>query len=309
MGMPRARKGRDHQRPVNGSDQPTPEETAKAAKLINRIAPSDAAYNAYRRRAEKLIGRSNEFSLSPLRAGAITRFELRGSIVFRRAFLVAYTDPARLQAEFPNNDAVTVASLRLDRGSPPPFVLLSAARTASRGRFSDSVLEHEFVHVNQAIRGVLPDAPEGGAEDLVENLLQVTRAEYEANLIQLTRWPEFYFRKVPRHLREKRRLSLDRWCVLRGYTQGLERVVDAAAAGQIEETALMGFIGRLPGALPSGFRRLGFGEELGKEYADNLQAHFLVACQNLARNAPGDGSLLYFALWQRVKSRPGTGIA
>lgn len=272
----------------------------KSAKLLAEIVPSGAIYGAYQRQAEKLVSLRNTFSLSPLPEGSIAGFEMRHSILFQRAYLVAYADPTRLAAEFPRTDAVTVANLRLDSGSPPPFVLLSETTKKSKSRFFESVLEHEFVHVNQAIRGAFPASPKGAAKELAENILQVTRAEYEANLIQLTRWPQFYFQQVPRYLREGHGLSLDRWCVLRGYTQGLEQIVGAAGSGRIEEVEFMEFIDGLPAALPSGFRRIGFDQALGKEYAANLQSHVLAACQNLARDA-SDGESLYSSLWDRIR--------
>lgn len=275
----------------------------KSAKLLAEIVPSGTIYAAYQRQAEKLVGLPDAFSLSPLSEGSITGFEMRDSILFQRAYLVAYADPTRLEVEFPGTDAVTVVNLRLDSCSPPPFVLLSETTKKSKGRFFKSVLEHEFVHVNQAIRGTFPASPKGAAKELVENLLQVTRAEYEANLIQLTRWPQFYFQKVPAHLREGHGLSLDRWCVLRGYTQGLERIVGAAASGRIEEGEFMEFIDRLPAALPLGFRRLGFDQALGKEYAASLRSHMLVACQNLARDASDGNSSPYSSLWDQIKPR------
>ena len=278
------------------------DETKKSAKLLTQIMPSDTTYGAYQRQAEQLVGLSDTFSLSPLPEGSIAGFEMRDSILFQRAYLVAYADPARAAAEFPGTDAVTIANLRLDSGSPPPFVLLSETKKKSKGPFFRSVLEHEFVHVNQAIRGTFPASPKGTAKELVENIFQVTRAEYEANLIQLTRWPHLYHQQVPRYLREGNGLSLDRWCVLRGYTQGLEQIVGAVAAGRIDEGEFMEFIDGLPAALPPGFRSMRFDQALGKEYAANLQSHVLAACQNLSRHAPG-GDSLYSSLWDRIRQR------
>ncbi len=284
------------------SDQPSHLEIEKSARLLAEVLPSLAAYRAYQRQAEKLVVLTDTVSLNPLPEESITGFEMRDSILFQRAYLVAYADPTRFASEYPGTDAVTVANLRLYSGSPPPFVLLPKTTKKSQGRFFESVLEHEFVHVNQAIRGAFPTSPKGAARELAENIFQVTRAEYEANLIQLTRWPQFYFQQIPRYLREGNGLTLDRWCVLRGYTQGLEQIVGAAAAGRIEEGEFMEFIDRLPGALPSGFRRIGFDQALGKEYAANMQSHVLTACQNLARIAAG-GESLYSSLWDRIRQR------
>jgi len=291
-----------HNRCAPGRKPIAREGDVKAEKLLAKVAPSEAAYRAYRRQAEKVVGLPEPLPLSPLAEGYIAGFEMRESVIFQRAYLVAYADPVRLQAEFSSTDALTVANLRLAALSPPPFVLLSETKKKSKGPFFRSVLEHEFVHVNQAIRGAFPPSPKGKAKDLVENILQVTRAEYEANLIQLARWPHLYLRQVPRYLREGRGLSLDRWCVLRGYTQGLERIIAAAVSGRIQEGEFMEFIDRLPAALPPGFRRIGFDQALGKEYAANLQGYLLTACQNLARHGSEHDSLCA-SLWDRIRQR------
>ncbi|MBI4861552.1 MAG: hypothetical protein HY815_15015 [Candidatus Riflebacteria bacterium] len=44
------------------------------------------------------------------------------------------------------------------------------------------------------------------------------RAEYEANLLQLTMWPAEYPTDMP--------FSLDQWCILRGYDQALDVLVN-----------------------------------------------------------------------------------
>jgi hypothetical protein len=285
---------------ASGPNQPASEEIEKSAKLLVEITPSDTTYRSYQRQAKKLLGLPDTFSISPLPEESITGFEMRDSILFQRAYLVAYANPTWFAAELPRMDAVAVANLRLDSGSPPPFVLLSETTKKPQGRFFESLLEHEFVHVNQAIRGAFPASPKGGAKELAKNIFQVTRAEYEAYLIQLTRWPQFYFQHVPRYLREGNGLSLDRWCVQRGYTQGLEEIVGAVAAGRIEEGEFMEFIDGLPAALPPSFRRIGFDQALGREYAANLQSHLLAACQNLSRDTP-DGESLYSSLWDRIR--------
>ena len=70
-------------------------------------------------------------------------------------------------------------------------------------------------------------------------------AEYEANVLQLTQWPRLYPRDCS--------LSLDHWCVLRGYSQALEKTLMSAAERNLSSDEVSRFLDTLPKALPSGF--------------------------------------------------------
>ncbi len=62
------------------SDLPSRLEIEKSARLLAEVLPSVAVYRAYQRQAEKLVGLTDTFSLSPLREESITGFEMRDSI-------------------------------------------------------------------------------------------------------------------------------------------------------------------------------------------------------------------------------------
>lgn len=156
----------------------------------------------------------------------------------------------------------------------PPLVFVPETKSKANDQDFRSILEHEFVHLNQIILGTFPDSPKGTAGELLEWLFRATRAEYEANLLQLVRWPRLFI-----SARKKYGFSLESWCVFRGYTQGLERIVSAVIGKEIEKKEFVRLLGRLPDALSTGFRRMGFGGQIGEYCATRVRRHAATAVQ------------------------------
>jgi hypothetical protein len=191
--------------------------------------------------------------------GAAMDLRLYPSILFGRDYLVAYMEPEWFRWVAPKCDAIAAPSLASQGGAqPPPLVFVPARRARSKSESFRSILEHEFVHVNQGILRSLPDMDIGrGAGTLIASLLARTRAEYEAHLLQLVRWPRLYPRRY------QARFSLEHWCLLRGYTQALEETLLAAANDEgFPPEEVVRFLDELPAALPASFRRLGVAKEL-----------------------------------------------
>jgi hypothetical protein len=170
----------------------------------------------------------------------ITGFDVVRSSLFKREFLVLGVDSVALMAACPHSDAIA-ASLARER--LPPVVLLPrlGRRRLDSPRFR-SILEHEFVHVVQMLSGrfvatVQTDSLRAWRRRFFERM----RVEYEANTLQLTASSVLFPRTGG--------LSLDRWCVLRGYVEALEEVVETMAAtseASMVDQFLDSFIMRLP---------------------------------------------------------------
>lgn len=252
-------------------------EKEKAGKLLAKIRVSDVVYAKYRNQARKFMA---DFPGSRAAASPVGRFIsavlMRKSVLFGREFLTAYADPTWLQTSFPQTDAVAVPSIEFVSLPSPPLVLIPNAAEALKNNTSLSILEHEFVHVNQAISGTFPDSPKGAAEEVLEGILSLTRSEYEANLLQLTRWPQLYVRSG-----KKYGFSLESWSIFRGYTQSLEQTVLAVKRKQIGKGEFQKFLDMLPSALPAGFQRMGFNKELGEYCAARVSQHVSTAIQIL----------------------------
>lgn len=252
-----------------------------AEKLQDKLHLSDAVYRRYRRRAEQFLADFDDPVRGVSLKGVITALQMHNSLLFEREYLVAYVNSGWVRKTFPDHDAVATEHFKVGPTISPPLVLVPENKKNTRGRVFRSVLEHEFVHVNQILLGTFPRPLNGTTKDLMEEIFRMTRAEYEANLLQLARWPQLYA-----HAGKQFGLSLESWCVFRGYTQGLEQIILAAAKGDLDESRFLRFLNRLPSVLPAGFRRMGFSEKLGKSCAASATLHALKAFQLLAERFP-----------------------
>ena len=262
---------------------PSPSERRRFRRLLAKLTPGSSTYREYHERAERYLA-AHDLLLPAVsyrgQNGAVSRLQMRKSELFGPEYLVAYVDSEWLRRVAPESDAIASPTLGPDSNlAPPPLVLVPEARARSRSESFRSVLEHEFVHINQVLLGVFPSESAGGrAKNLVADFLAYTRAEYEANILQLTRWPRLY----PCELS----LSLDHWCVLRGYSQALEQSLMSAAERNLPSGEVSRFLDLLPKALPAGFDRIGVGKKLAPWFQERWNQHVYAAIAHLCNALP-----------------------
>jgi hypothetical protein len=264
--------------------RPSSAEREKAAQFIEKLTPSPAAYQEYRALVDfyhelvgPLVGRQQ--------GGVITGFRLRRSKLFGdREYLIAYADDGWLSTFAPDCDAVC-SSMAARRGGPelllqtPPLVFIPDSKRRARSNAFRSVVEHEIVHVNQAILETFPEPPTGRrAEDLLDFFLGLAIAEYEASLVQITRWTETLPTDVG--------VSLDHWCLLRGYSQALGQVLSIVVDLDFPATAVKRFYDTLEASLPDLLRRVGTAEDLIPWFQERLNLHLSIAVANTAGLRP-----------------------
>src|SRR5437773_10283935 len=253
---------------------PSPSDRRRFRRLLVKLTPRSGTYREYHERAERYSA-AHDLLLPAVsyggQLGAVSRLQMRKSELFGQEYLVAYVDSEWLRRVAPESDAIASTMLGPDLNSaPPPLVLVPEVRARSRSESFRSVLEHEFVHINQALLGVFPYESAGGrAKNLVADFLAYTGAEYEANVLQLTQWPRLYPRDCS--------LSLDHWCVLRGYSQALEKTLMSAAERNLSPDEVSRFLDTLPKALPSGFKRIGVHKQLAPWFQERWNQHVCVA--------------------------------
>ena len=262
---------------------PSPSERRRFRRLLAKLTPGSSTYRGYHERTERYLG-AHDLLLPAVsyggQTGAVTRLKMRKSELFGPEYLVAYVDSEWLRRVAPESDAIASPMLGPDLNSaPPPLVLVPEARARSRSESFRSVLEHEFVHINQALLGVFPYESAGGrAKNLVADFLAYTRAEYEANVLQLTQWPRLY--------PYERSLSLDHWCVLRGYSQALEKTLMSAAERNLSADQVSRFLDTLPKALAPGFERIGVHKQLAPWFQERWNQHVCVAIGHIFNALP-----------------------
>lgn len=174
------------------------------------------------------------------------------SVLFGRDYLIAHVEDARLNEVAPECDALAAGT------NFGPLVLVPLRRRKARSEVFTSILEHEFVHVNQMLLGRFGLNPVG--RSVPEALIAFTTeaaAETEANLIQLSLWPRLF----PLDLG----LTLEHWCVLRGWTAALERAV---LGGFCRPNLVGRFLSALGKAAPSLAKQLGASRPVASWFAE-----------------------------------------
>ena len=259
------------------SYKPTHEEIKRHQRLLAELTPDKAEYREYDSRVDFFIDLVQpELEIGGEFNGFVSLRTRESRLFKRRKYLVAYMSTDWFQQVAPTCDAVASPGISSDEYFLPPPPLIFVPETASGRRDSAfvSVLEHETVHINQALLGTFPDWPTGrSAEDMTGSFFSHTRSEYEAEVLQLTRWPQLYPTDFG--------MSLDHWCVLRGYTQSLEKHLIYADKLGFPPDEVVRFLNRHPKEIPDGFRRIGVGEQHATWFMEHWVQHVGVALTNL----------------------------
>jgi len=155
----------------------------------------------------------------------------RNSRIFNREFLVAWVDDNALSRFKPSTEAIMMPVEPVLEGLAPfPVVIAPISHRRSRNHRSISILDHEMVHVCQALRGTWPSCWPEERDALLDEFILYTRIEYEANLLQLSRWPNAHTPNAE--------VTIEQWSLLRGYTQALEEMLRSAACGDLDGNLL-----------------------------------------------------------------------
>jgi hypothetical protein len=202
---------------------------------------------------------------------------------------VAYVEASWYQAVAPASDAITSTLSGID--APPPLVIVPHRRRRPHSERFRSIIEHEFVHINQAILGTLRPSPHGPAARRVAGVFfSRFRSEFEAHLLQVIRWPRLF---PPQF-----RLSLEHWCVLRGYTDAVEAIFLAGWRGEFRSRDLVAFLNHLPGRLPRWLKELGVDETLASWFRRHLVLHVAAALLTLSGTRASFGQSAAFRAGQ-----------
>jgi hypothetical protein len=129
----------------------------KASQLIPGLIPSKKHYDEYvadTRHFKREFNDLNRFV--PELNRQIQRIELLPSKVFGRKYLVGFHKKEYMTQIAPHCNAIASTSISFIDQASPPLVLIPG-RTVPESRQFSFILEHEFVHVNQAILGRFPN--------------------------------------------------------------------------------------------------------------------------------------------------------
>ena len=251
-------------------------------RLLRKLTPSKFAHQKYLCQVAEFTDQCSSLFLDLEEAHEyvpISELNVIRSELFGREYLVAYVDSDWLGSLAPYCDAVATPELNMGRFLSPPMVLAPETKSRSKGVIFRSTLEHEFVHVNQAILGRFPEL-NGIKNRPFQCFLEHVQAEYEANFLQLFRWPKLYSKA------KAQGLSLEEWCVLRGYTQALEKVVAAVLDGKLSKIQVERLLKECQKKLPSGLQQLGLDRKTASEFANRLPPYLAQAVTMFANGGP-----------------------
>jgi hypothetical protein len=175
------------------SGQPTPGDHARAQAILDRLELPNGCYPSYKRAALAFIKsaqtRSNVIRLGSAVAPA-ARPRLRASSLFGRAYLVCDVPRSWMATAMPGCEG-------RNSSQSPTLAPTGPASTPRPDRTRvemQSIIEHEFVHIHQILLGRFhgPRPTSNTLEAMRREFFRSIRNEYEANLLQLTRWPHLW---------------------------------------------------------------------------------------------------------------------
>lgn len=277
---------------------PSQEELQRFQELVARLTPNMDLYRNYRMNVNFYL----DLGIMPTvsyhgKLCQVTKFRVLCSELFKYDYLLVYVETLSFGEIVPDSDAITSVG---DLGGvfQLPLVIIPV-NFKIRGQFYRSILEHEFVHVNQILLGTFPkQISSQTAENMLDNFFQCMRSEYEANVLQLTRWPFVFPQKEI-----EQEISLEHWSVLRGYSQGLEIILADIFTMSVPPKDVVRLIESIQRTLPEMFTRLGVKIGLIPWFNERFVVHIGIAMMNVFKpDLQENKSFIAAALWFRQNS-------
>ena len=252
---------------------------ARFQSIIRRLSPPQRIYKNYLQEAEDFCTSFKSLQLSiPVAQRNFSKFALIESKLFQKKYLVCYAKESWFAHTFPGYDALATTSV-VFAGilESPPVVIVPAGRKFISPKMC-SILEHEIVHVNQAILDLFPSNFEHAKGDLCQEILDYTLREYEANFLQLAKWPVLFPKEGY--------VTLEEWCVLRGYTQALERFISSGLRGIFSEKKFFAALKNVEMKAALVFTELGASTEVAQRFAQSTRRFSRHAINHIPQDFP-----------------------
>jgi len=208
------------------------------------------------------------------------------SIVFGKSYLIAYVEDEWIKQMGSTLDAFAAQRWKFMTIAFPPLVFVPYSWMNLNSEKHISIIEHEIVHLNQFLIRKIPSFADNTIEVLKKEFLHTMRSEYEAYFIQLANYPLLY--------PEEKGFSLEEWCILRAYTQYLDRMLFWGALSRIPTENIISLLEWLKAELPKKFDYLGFEKTAGKKYSNQLADMVLTGISHIFKDYPQTPSAIGF---------------
>ena len=266
-----------------------------ANKLIEKLKPKRGPYDRYLKKSKSFIDVVQNLYGVHKKLLNVNSFELVESTHFEQKYLVGFVKKELFANSVGSNyNAAAASSFQFLNIESPPIVLFPG-KTLPKKKGYLSIIEHEFVHVNQMISfEQTPDILNCVLETevLFQEFCKLIRFEYEAHFIQLT--------KDPSLLPQNEDISLAKWCCLCGYASGLERVLLRFILEDYSLRNSKSFFKKIKKSLPDAFLNLDLDISIAKDFVSDLKRHRGIALINVYDQYPGIINIKNFkeiALW------------
>lgn len=260
-------------------------------KITRKLSPKKEVYTKYLQEAKRFCITFDSLQTGiPVNKREFVKAVLVRSELFNKQYLCIHAKKSWFNKIAPKCDALATTSIiLLGVFDSPPAIVVPVGK-----KFKDpkirSILEHEVVHVNQAILKCFPSDFHDGDGDLCQAVLNFTLSEYEANYLQLAKWP-MLFPKIG--------LSIEEWCVLRGYTQALEQFILRGLQNTFSEKKFFATIKKLEKKSEQMFFQLGASREVAQQFARATYKYSAQAIGNIPNDFSIEASLRFLKFLQK----------
>jgi hypothetical protein len=255
---------------------------AEMKRILKMVTPTSKVHQDYLNDTETFLNGHNSFTSlvkgnPKAKELPIKKFKIVESQIFKRKYLVAYANDNWFSTTAPKCDAVATPSIQSFGFNSPPLVIIPESKSRQKNNYFLSILEHEFVHVNQAILDIFPSASNFSKKP-IPTLLNFTLSEYQAYFLQY-----YYF---PASFEQAEKLGLtmpmENLSIFRGYTQSLETLVHAIYQGELSPLEVDKMLKAFSRQLPAGFKKIGLHRSYGMQYVMNLPEYLAIAVGQLS---------------------------
>lgn len=234
----------------------------EARFLVTQLTPNEAEYSAYLKKGEAFIRDYDE-------RFPVIKARFKSSVIFKKKYLVVYVDDQWIQEVAPDLVAFVMPDLHFLSLDAPPAALVPASKEKSRSVSFQSILEHEFVHLNQWIKGHEPGTDFRG-KDLSEDFIRYFNSEFQAYFIQYSYYPAA-FKSL-----EKKRGVLRDTCAIKALNQATIKMAEAISRDNqnlnVEKT-----FSHLQAKVKKSLGKMGVDKVLVEELSINFPVFFMKA--------------------------------
>jgi len=234
----------------------------EARTLVSHLTPDPAEYSVYHEKALQFI---RECKL----AIPVTKAVLKESVIFQKKYLVVYVDDGWFNEVAGDLAAFVMPDLNFLQQNSPAAAVVPVSKMRSRSKNFLSILEHEFVHLNQWIKGFNPGA-DFRVADPSEDFIRYLNAEFQAYFIQYTFHPEAF-----RSLENGAEILRDT-CAIKALNQATIKLARAVSVENADMNIEKTF-SSLQAKLKKTLGKMGVDPSLKEELAKNFPIYFMKA--------------------------------